>query len=353
MTTQPGTKNRIGQTRTIALSGTAQATRPPPSDGEHDTRRWRRRSAARCRRRPRGVPQRVDDSDVTARTILHVDLDAFFAAVEQRDRPELRGRPVVVGGPGGEYAAASSRPPATRRAGSASTPRCRCARRTGAARTPSSCRSTAVATRPPAARSWRSSGATRRLVEPISIDEAFLDVTGSASAVRRRPDHRPADQGRRPGRGRADRLGRGREHQARGQDRVGPAQARRAGRRAARRGGGLPRAAADRAAVGRRGQDRGGAARLLGPDDRRPRGACRPISSSAGSASTARRSSTARAASIPIRSTRAIRPSRSATSTPSTSTRAIRRSSSGRCSAWPTASPGASARRASGRGPSR
>jgi DNA polymerase-4 len=112
------------------------------------------------------------------RAIIHVDMDAFFTSVEQLDFPELRGKPVVVGGEAesrGVVAAASYE---VRRFGVHS------AMPTGAA-----LRLCPQAILRPV-RMKRYAEISSRiheillsytpLVEPISIDEAFLDVTGSA-----------------------------------------------------------------------------------------------------------------------------------------------------------------------------
>lgn len=113
---------------------------------------------------------------VPNRTILHIDMDAFFASVEQLDDPALRGKPVLVGGSGprGVVAAASYE-----------------ARKFGC----HSAQPTAVAKRLcPQAIIVRGNGKRYRelsqqvfamfhdvspLVQPLSIDEAFVDVTGS------------------------------------------------------------------------------------------------------------------------------------------------------------------------------
>jgi DNA polymerase-4 len=112
------------------------------------------------------------------RTILHVDLDAFFAAVEQRDRPELRGKPVIVGGGGpnqrGVVSAASYE---ARAFGVHSAMPLRTAGRL----CPSGVFLPVDGTKYQAV-SVEVIAILRRftpLVEPISIDEAFLDVTGS------------------------------------------------------------------------------------------------------------------------------------------------------------------------------
>ena len=106
-------------------------------------------------------------------SVLHLDLDAFFAAVEQRDKPSLRGKPVVVGGVGGRgvvsTASYEARRYGVRSAMSTREARARCPHaaflsgRFHAYREASTIVMSLLRETSP-------------LVEPLSLDEAFVDL---------------------------------------------------------------------------------------------------------------------------------------------------------------------------------
>ncbi|MHC9294632.1 DNA polymerase IV [Mycobacterium sp. LTG2003] len=110
-------------------------------------------------------------SGIQAADILHADLDSFYASVEQRDDPSLRGRPVIVGG--GVVLAASYEAKAhgVRTA-------------MGGRQARALCPQAIVVPPRMAAYSQASKDVfavfhdTTPLVEPLSVDEAFLDVSG-------------------------------------------------------------------------------------------------------------------------------------------------------------------------------
>ncbi|MEO9324578.1 DNA polymerase IV [Nocardioides sp. C4-1] len=109
-------------------------------------------------------------------SVLHLDLDAFFAAVEQRDKPSLRGKPVVVGGVGGRGVVATAsyeaRRYGVRSAMSTREARSRCAHAaflTGRFHAYQAA-STIV---------MRLLREVSPLVEPLSLDEAFVDLAAA------------------------------------------------------------------------------------------------------------------------------------------------------------------------------
>ncbi|HQY62748.1 MAG TPA: DNA polymerase IV [Polyangiaceae bacterium] len=110
------------------------------------------------------------------REILHIDMDAFFASVEELDDPSLRGRPVLVGGPARRGVVAAASYAARAKGARSAMPMSEALRRCP----------DAIVVPPRRARYAEVSGQMFEifgrytpLIEGLSLDEAFLDVTAS------------------------------------------------------------------------------------------------------------------------------------------------------------------------------
>lgn len=110
------------------------------------------------------------------RVILHVDMDAFFAAVEQRDNPALRGKPVIVGAPPTQRGVVCAASYEARKFG---------VRSAMPSVTAGRLCPHGVFVRPRMERYKEESkqilailGKTGATIEPMSVDEAYLDLSG-------------------------------------------------------------------------------------------------------------------------------------------------------------------------------